>query len=129
MTPLQNLYYALGELAYAVANADGVVQKAERQKFHDMVAEQLDGDNCGFDLSLMIFQILDKSKLSTAEAYEKAFIQLQSNSHCLNAELKSTFIQVLENIAAAYPPVTMEENNLIEKFKVDLACLDNQTIR
>ena len=38
MTPTQNLHSAMGELAYAVARADGAIQKEERQKFHDIVA-------------------------------------------------------------------------------------------
>ena len=41
MNSTENLHYAIGELAYAVACADGIVQKEERQKFHDIVLAEL----------------------------------------------------------------------------------------
>src|SRR6185436_16813027 len=36
MSPIENLYYAMGELAYSVASADGRVQPEERKKFSDI---------------------------------------------------------------------------------------------
>jgi DnaJ-domain-containing protein 1 len=123
MTPLQNLYYATGELAYAIACADGEVQKAERQKFHDIVAEELSSEQFGFDISLIIFQVMDKTNTSSAQAYETAMEQLRSNSQYLNLALKDKFIKVMEKAAEAFPPVTMEENEFIEKLKSDLTLL------
>ena len=60
MTPLQNLHSAIGELTYAIARADGNIQKEERKKFHDIVAAELRCKDYDFDISDIIFQILDK---------------------------------------------------------------------
>jgi len=121
MTPLQNLYYAIGELAYAMASADGEVQKAERQKFHDIVTEELNNEHFGFDLSIIIFQIMDKERVKTKDAYNWAMNQMRINSHYLSPKLKETFIRILEKIAEAYPPVTAAELVFLEKFKNDMS--------
>ena len=64
MTPLQSLYYAMGEIAYAVASADGEVQKEERLRFHSIVAAELRCDHYGFDISGIVFQIMDNHHIA-----------------------------------------------------------------
>lgn len=121
MTPLENLHYAIGELAYAVASADGKVQKEERAKFHDIVEAELRCKDYSFDISDIIFQILDKDRQDTETTYKWAMEQIWLNSHYLSPELKKTFISVMEKVARAFAPVTKKEKNLIEKFKKELA--------
>lgn len=128
MTPLQNLYYAIGEMAYAVASSDGEVQKEERLRFHSIVAAELRCDHYGFDISGIVFQIMDKEKQSTENAYNWAMKQIRLNSHYLSPELKNEFVNVMEKIAKAYPPVTAEENDLIERFKKDIAPLSGDPV-
>jgi uncharacterized tellurite resistance protein B-like protein len=121
MSPKENLHYAIGELAYAVAKADGEVQKEEREKFAGIVAAELRMHDIDFDISGIIFQVLDKEKfVTTKEAYDWAMDQIRLNSHYLCPELKKTFIRIMEKIAKAYPPVTIDEMELIEKFKKDI---------
>jgi uncharacterized tellurite resistance protein B-like protein len=120
MTPTENLHYAIGEIAYAIARADGEIQKEERLKFHNIVEAALRCNDFDFNISDIIFQILDKDHLSTAMAYDWAMGQLKINSHYLSPHLKATFIKVIEKIAKAYPPVTMDEMNLITRFKKDI---------
>ena len=120
MTPLQNLHYAIGELAYAVAHADGKVQKEERKKFHDILIAEFHDKNYDFDISDIIFQIMDKDKIDTETTYKWAMNQIKLNSHYLSPELKGTFIDVMEMIAQAYPPVTVGEQNIIDRFKKDI---------
>jgi hypothetical protein len=128
MTPLQNLYYAIGELAYAVAIADGLVQKEERARFHKMMTEELKNGNQGFDISEIIFQIMDKNKATLPDTYHWALKTVQQNSHYLSPKIKSSFIKVMERVAAAYPPVTIEELSLIESFKKDIEPLKGDPV-
>ena len=120
MTPIENLHYAIGEIAYAIARADGEVQKEERLKFHNIVEAELRCKDYSFSISDIVFQILDKDKTSVTYAYDWAIGEIKTNSHYLSPKLKATFIKVIEKIAKAYPPVTLEENNLIERFKKDI---------
>ena len=120
MSPLENLYYAIGELAYAIARADGEVQKAERQKFANIVAAELRCDNAGFEIAEIIFKVLDKDQGPSELAYDWAIKQIRLNSHYLSPELKSTALAVMEKVAKAFPPVTREENKLIARFRKDI---------
>jgi len=120
MTPLENLHYAIGQLAFSVASADGYVQPHERQKFHDIVAAELRCKDFDFNVSDIIFRIMEKDKLDSETAYLWAMKEIKQNSHYLSPALKKSFIMVLEKIAKAYSTVSDEENNIIERFKKDI---------
>jgi len=129
MTPLQNLHSAIGELAYAISRADGAIQKEEREKFHDIVAAELRCKDYDFDVSDIMFQILERDKfIDTVTAYEWAMKEIRINSHYLSPELKETFIRVIEKVAKAFPPVTSEESIVIERFKKDIAPLKGDPV-
>lgn len=128
MTPIENLYYAIGQMAYAVARADGAVQKEERQRFLDIINGELNGGHIHFDISSIIFHVMDKDKASTGDAYFWAMKQITQNSHYLSPALKTAFISVMERVAQAYPPVMIEEQLLIDKFKKDIAPLQGDPL-
>lgn len=122
MTPEQNLHNAIGEIAYAIAKADGKIQKEEKLKFQSIVAAELRCHNQNFDVADIIFQLLEKDKfIDSQTAYDWAIREIRVNSHYLSPELKNTFIKVTEKIANAFPPVTSSEFSLVEKFKNDIA--------
>jgi uncharacterized tellurite resistance protein B-like protein len=122
MTPVENLHYAIVELAIAVALADGEIQKEERDQFHKLVETELRNKDYAFDISDIIFKVMDKQQVSsTSDAYNSALKEIKMNSHYLSPELKATFIKVMEKVANAYKPVTINEMLLIEKFKEDIA--------
>ena len=120
MTPLENLHLAIGEIAYAVAKIDGKVQNEERQKFHNIVAAELRTKDYDFQISDIIFQIIDKDKMDAETTYDWAMKEIKLNSHYLSPELKLTFLRIMDKIAKAYPPVTSEEKKFIERFKKDI---------
>jgi uncharacterized tellurite resistance protein B-like protein len=122
MSPLESLYYAIGELAYAVAASDGEVQKEERKRLHQLVVGGLkEKAPEPIDVSEIIFKLLDKQDTYDPEtAYNWAMNTIRTNGHYLSPELKQKFIRVMEEIAAAYPPVTSEERDLIKRFKKDI---------
>lgn len=122
MRPKESLHYAIGQLAYAVAKADGEVQKEERQRFAGIVAAELRLHDEEFNVSDIIFQVLDKDKfISSRDAYDCAMREIRLHSQYLSPELKQTFVRVLEKVAMAYPPVTIDELDLIERFKKDIS--------
>jgi len=120
MRPLENLHYAIRQLAYAIARADGEIQKEERQRFHKLVNAALNDQDYDFNVSSIIFQVMDKDHSSTEDSYGWAMNQIRLNSHYLSPSLKATFIKVMEEIAKAYPPVTIDESLLLDKFKRDI---------
>ncbi|HEY0031029.1 MAG TPA: TerB family tellurite resistance protein [Bacteroidia bacterium] len=129
MTPLENLHYAIGQLAYAIAQADGAIQKEEREKFHALVAVELRCKDYDFDISDIIFQILDKDNYTDARtSYESAMKEIRLNSHYLSPNLKETFIKVITKVAKAYPPISEEEESLLERFKKEIATIEGDPV-
>lgn len=129
MSPNENLHMAIGELAYAIACSDGLLQKEERQKFYKIVEAELRMKDYAFDVSDIIFRILDKERLMDAQTtYDWAMKEIELNSHYLSPQLKNTFIKVIEKVAKAYPPVTAEEKALIDRFKKDIAPIEGDPV-
>lgn len=129
MTPEQNLHNAIGELAYAIARADGTIQKEERKKFQDIVAAELLCKDYDFEVADIIFQVLEKDKfIDSQTAYNWAMKEIKTNSHYLSPELKATFIKVIEKVAKSFPPVTPEETSLLEQFRKDIAPINGDPV-
>ncbi len=128
MTPIENLHYALGEMAYAVARADGNVQNEERKKFHDIVVSELGRHHYDFDISEIIFRMMDKDKMDPAVTYKWAMGEINRNSQYLSPELKKIFVCVMEKVAEAFPPVTPNERKVIDRFKKDIEFISGDPI-
>lgn len=125
MNPIQNLYFALGELAYAIAKADGTIQKEEKQMLHDIVTEEVKKNhNIDFDYSEIIFTIMGKDNTDSESSYEWALHEMKLNSHYLKPELKVKFQKILEKVAEAFPPVTPQEQKLLDRFQDDLKTIN-----
>jgi uncharacterized tellurite resistance protein B-like protein len=120
MDATQNLYYALGQLAYAVAVADGKLQPEEKDRFHKLVMAEAAYD-IDFDYANIIFQLLEKDRMPLDVAYQWALHELRLNSHHLNPYLKNKFANVLEQVAKAFPPLGEAEQKLISRFRADVA--------
>jgi uncharacterized tellurite resistance protein B-like protein len=120
MSPKENLYYAIGELAYAVAKADGAVQKEEKEKFQQLVTKAMEKGKHGFEISGIIFTIMDRDNASLPDSYHWAIKEIRRNSQHLSPEMKKCFIDTMAAVAMAYPPVTIEESDLMKKFVQDI---------
>lgn len=128
MSPNESLHYAIGEIVYAVAAADGVVQREERKRLEEIVAEELKRHHYEYDISHIIFQLLDRQHPKPIESYEWGMNELRLHSHYLSPALKAAFLSIIEKVAAAFPPVTVEEINLLNRFKRDLEPLNGDPV-
>ena len=116
MNPIENLHYAIGEIAYAIAKADGNIQKKEHEKFQAIVAAELRSKDYNFDIADIIFKLLEKDRPDSETAFNWAMEQIKLNSHYLSPELKTTFIRVADKIAKAFPPIVDSEKSLLTRF-------------
>lgn len=128
MNPIENLHYAIGQLAFAVAFADGKIQKEESEKFHKIVTEELENKAYDFDVSDIIFQVMNKDNMDSNIVYQWALNEIKQNSHYLSPELKTKFISVIEKIANAYPPVTNSELEIINRFQSDIKDIEGDPL-
>ena len=123
MDPKQNLFMAAGELAYAIAMVDGVLQDSEKKKFHALVEESAKRYDRDFDISDIIFRLMQKDRTDAQTAYDAAVSEIKLNRHYLSPKMKAVFIYLMDKVAEAYLPVTAEERELIQKFKTEIGQL------
>lgn len=117
----ERLYYALGKVAYAVAKADGQINHEERNKLHDIVVEETKHNNYNFNISEIIFHILQKDDgMDLDTTYEMAMKEMNTCSNYLSDDMKADFGAVLEKVARAFDSVTIGERNIIERFRRDI---------
>ena len=128
MTPIENLHYAIGELAFSIAKADGKIQKEEREKFHSIVAAELRSDDYNFDISDIIFQLMEKDGMDSETTYNWAMKEIRTNSHYLSPKMKETFIKVMEKVAKAFAPVSPAEQIILDKFFKEIAGINGDPV-
>jgi uncharacterized tellurite resistance protein B-like protein len=116
MEQIQELYYALGELCYAIAKADGVIQKEEKDRLHSILETEFRGRRGGFETTEIIFQILQREGMDSKTAYDWAIREIKLNSQYVSETLKKHFISVINNVATSFPPGSIEERKLIDDF-------------
>ena len=119
MEARQNIYYALGILAYALAKSDGKIQHEEKEKLFEIVKKEID-HNIDFEYAEIIFQLLERDKMGFEQTYSWALEELKKGRHYLSPEIKKNMITTLEQIAISFDKVSNEEENFIDRFKIDI---------
>lgn len=120
MTPTENLYYALGELSYAIAKADGRIQNDEVKKFHAILEAELQVPDDSLSVADIIFHIMDKDHVDAETAYRNAMNQMRLYSHYFTPEMKLAFLHVAEKVGIAFPPTLRSERNMIARFRKEM---------
>ncbi|MEI6020058.1 MAG: hypothetical protein WCR21_02935 [Bacteroidota bacterium] len=128
MSPNDSLHYAIGLIAYCMAAADGKVQLQERQKLKSIVDAELRCKDDAFEVTDIVFQMMDKKHIDRESTYNWALHEIKNNSHYLSPVIKATFLSVISKMATAFPPVTPEEKVLYEKFAAEIEPLNGDPI-
>ena len=89
MNATQKIYYALGQLAYLVALADGKVQESEIRALHKLVINEIKKHNTNFEYSDIIFNVLNEEKLNPDLIYEFAINELKEASEFITESIKN----------------------------------------
>lgn len=121
MNAKEHVYYALGELVYAVTKADGEVQPAETEKLKEIVRTAVKHKNHDFDITEIIFSVMSQGQnLDVETTYEWAMKELKTFKREITDEMRQNFVSIIEKVAMAYEPVTVHEKNIIDKFRKDI---------
>lgn len=120
MDAKQSLFYGLGQITYAVAQADGKVQREEREKLQKLLKEEIKRLDADFDYTDIIFQLLDKEHIDFETSYKWGIDSMKLGSHKLTNQLKWEFLEILCKVAEAYPPTSKSEMEIIARFTHDL---------
>lgn len=120
MDAKQSLFYGLGQVAYAVAQADGKVQREEREKLHKFLKEEINRIDADFDYTDIIFTLLDKEHIDFETSYKWGIDSMNLGSHKLTPLLRWEFLDLLCKVAESYPPTSKNEMEIITRFLQDL---------
>ena len=121
MDAREYLFYGFGQVAYSMALSDGKVQRSEKEKLHDKIEEGLKKHDFDYDFTEIIFTLLDQEDVFTPDdTYNDGIKNMKLGSHKLTPELKNAFSNILETIAESFPPVTIEEQDILTKFRADI---------
>ncbi|SDL08671.1 Tellurite resistance protein TerB [Catalinimonas alkaloidigena] len=112
MTDKEKLYETLGELMFAVAMADGMIQDAEMKTMHQIL------DRHPWASTIRWSFDYERAKQSSVEEnYQKAIAVCHRHGP---APEYHEFIDVMQKIAEANGTVAPEEAHLIQSFSHDL---------
>lgn len=112
MKKKERLYEALGELIYAVAKADGLIQKEETSKLEEILK-----DHPWASAIKWSFEYEVSKNHSLQDVYQKAI------NHCQNygpAPEYIEFIDVITKVAEASSGIDRKEQRMISSFSTDL---------
>jgi len=128
---MKEFYVQLGKLAYAVALADGRVQKAEIKDLHKQVRDVLlrvEQSTDEFDTNLAFyteFEFETRLELQTSvdEVYQSFISYLKENNNQITPRMKEIIFSTVRNIAEAYGGIVDREQELLNKLEIDLKML------
>lgn len=119
MEAKQNIYYALGILAYAIAKSDGKIQEEEKKKLFEIIQKEMDHD-IDFEYAEIIFQLLERDQYGFERTYSWAISELKKGRHYLSPDIKKKMVETVRQIALSFDKISDEEAEIINRFKNDL---------
>jgi uncharacterized tellurite resistance protein B-like protein len=112
------LYYGFGQVVYAMAAADGEIQKEEWLKLQEILQEAHNRKEIEMDVTGIIFKLQQNQQtFSSTESLEMGLKNMRLGDHHLTPELYDDFLRVLGKIANAFPPSTADELRVMEIFE------------
>lgn len=112
MKPVEKLYEVMGELLYAVAKADGVIQEKEKNALYKMLKNHPLGSQI-----IWSFEFEENNHSSVEEMYNKVINFCHSYGP---APQYQQFITAMKIIALASDGMSREESKIINSFSKDL---------
>lgn len=125
MDSRQHLFYGLGLIAYAVADIDGKVQRSESETLHRIMKEGIAKIDPDYDLADIIFQVMQHDKIDFETAYKWGMDAFKTGEQYLTPGMKWNFLDILQEVADAFPTASNQEGELIARFARDLRSLGN----
>lgn len=118
------LYAEIGRLAYAIANADGVIHSSEVEKICDFIGREIEQVSTDIDISdeavlqaVVEFNNLRNQNASAKNAYLDFLNFIDDQPELFNDRMKNLCINLSLRIASAHEGIDETERALIDKLK------------
>ena len=119
----ENIHRAMGSLAYAIAVADGVIQKQEKEVILKLATQEFQLSNTDSEWINAMFVELEEKAVGLNDAYEYAIDTLEANRHDydFDSAMKARCVSFMKKIADAFGEIDYKERSVIERFSIDIA--------
>lgn len=113
----ENMYYGVGKVALAIAKADGEITTKEIVALKEKLKETEAAVGVDLELINITFEYFKKYEKATAkDLLEEGIHNFHLGDDHLTPKLAKGFKHLLITIAAAQPPITVEEDMVLTKF-------------
>jgi uncharacterized tellurite resistance protein B-like protein len=118
----QNIYIAMGSLAYAITKADGKIQEQEKNTIKQLAQKEFELNDQDNEWIEHMFTKLEKEGISLDDAYNYALDVLEANrfEFDFDQEMKQKCVKFMERIAESSDGVSVNEQLILKKFKKDI---------
>ncbi|MFZ2904663.1 MAG: hypothetical protein WAZ98_00545 [Cyclobacteriaceae bacterium] len=114
----REIYRAIAEIAYVVAQSDKGLSSEERIAFNKIIETELDYESW---VAQSRFDLLDEvTQPSINEAYNEAINNFKKYKNHLTPELKEKALRVFTQVAETCGGFSEKEKFVIDRFKQDL---------
>ncbi len=120
---LQQIYYALGLLAYSVAKADTNLTMRDRKELSQLLLDSATENDYAFAESFanMIPHILEKERKDVDSTYNWVLYTLKANLKELNKKVKKSFISTIGKVVNRFPSSDHNSNvTILDRLNKDL---------
>jgi uncharacterized tellurite resistance protein B-like protein len=107
----QNIYIAMGSLAYAITKADGQIQEQEKNTIKNLAQKEFELNDQDNEWIENMFSKLEKDGISLDDAYNYAIDVLEANRYefDFDQEMKQKCLNFMERIAESSNGVSVNE--------------------
>ena len=128
---IREFYSETGKLLYAVAEADGVISKREREALHNLIQSRLaqrekHTDEFGTNdawYTEFEFEVAEEQGMSPEDAFNSFAEFIDENKNKLDRDLKEICIILADRLAESYHHTNKREKSIIQKLKETLYSL------
>ena len=129
----RDFYAALGQLLYAVADADGIVSRAERDELLELIRSRLMhretltdpyGTNDAW-YSLFGFDSAEEDIMSAEDAFQSFADFLNSNRDRIDMETREVCLLLSDRLATSYRHTNRKERQMLQRIRETLLTRDD----
>ena len=115
----------MGSLAYAIAKADGEIQKEEKEIIKRLAQKEFEIEDVDIEWIDNMFRKLETDNVTLEDAYQYAIDTLKANKYefDFDAAIKNRCINFMAKIADGFQESSNTELTIIERFKNDIVGL------
>ncbi len=129
-------YSELGKLLYAVADADGVVSKVEKENLYDMVRtrlahKEIHTDEFGTNdvwYSVFEFEIAEDQSLTSMDAFQSFSEYLEANRDRIDQDTRQLCLLLADRLAESYRHSNRKEREMVQRIRELLFSIEGQPV-